>query len=188
VAARVIARPTRSVVAAVALAAILATIVGCGVGATRSPRATSSAPTGPGAPVSQPIAETRAAIVTALGTVNLILDDADVPFRPAESPAFAAAPRQVFQAVLPDDPGHGYITVYEFPTLAAAAAAAEEQAIYITSGTGRVQFPPDAQFVLRRVGSTVVFHVFSRGSSSDRRGADVVAALQALGDPVPIPR
>jgi len=98
------------------------------------------------------------------------------------------APRTVFQAVLPDDPAHGFISVYEFPTLPDAEAAAEEQAAYVTSGPGRVQFPPDAQFIIRRVGTTVVFHVFSRGSSGDPRGADVAVALQSLGDPIAIPR
>jgi hypothetical protein len=90
--------------------------------------------------------------------------------------------------VLPDDPGHGFIVVYELPSVPEAAAAAEQQAVFVASGPGRVQFPPDAQFVIRRLGTTVVFHAYSRENSTDRRAADVVVALQRLGDEVPIPR
>jgi hypothetical protein len=179
-------RLTSRLLASLAAALIVA---GCGVSAGRSPRVTPPvAIPGPGATTSPAVAQTRAAIVGALASVNLILDDPQVPYRPAESSSLAGAPRTIFQAVLPDDPGHGYIVVYEFRTVADAAAAANEQASYVASGPGRVQFPVDAQFILRRVGTTVVFHVYSRESSTDRRGADVVAALQRLGDTVPVPR
>jgi hypothetical protein len=173
-----------------ALALVLsAAIGGCGLGAAQSPLVTPPRiPTTSGEATSPAIAQARAAIVQALGTARLILDVPQVPFRPAESPALAGAPREVFQAVLPDDPTHGYIAVYEFPTAPAAAAAATEQAAYITSGPGRVQFPPDTQFVLRLLGTTVVFHAYSRENSSDPRAADVVTALQKVGDAVSIPR
>jgi hypothetical protein len=162
---------------------------GCGVGAVQSPRVTPpSVPGGSGEAISPAIAQTRTALVQALGTVRLILDDPRVPFRPPESPSMAEASRQVFQAVLPDDPGHGYIAVYEFPTATAASVAAADQAAYVTSGPGRVQFPPDTQFVLRRLGSTVVFYAYSRENSPDPRVTDLVTALGTVGEAVPIPR
>jgi hypothetical protein len=176
--------------AAVGLAIVTAIVAaGCGIGAARSPRVTAPALTSaPEATMSAAIAQTRGALVQALGTVNLILDEPQVPYRPAEAPVLAGVPRVIFQAVLPDDPAHGFIVVYELPTPPEAAEAAEQQATYISSGPGRVQFPPDTQFVIRRIGTTVVFHAYSRENSPDHRAADVVVALQRMGEPVPIPR
>lgn len=169
------------------MAGVVAT--SCGIGATRSPRVSPPVVPASSQPVLSPaVAQTRAAIVQALGEVGLILDQPQIPHRPAEAALVAGAPRTVFQAVLPDDPGHGFIVVYELPSVPEAAAAAEQQAVFVASGPGRVQFPPDAQFVIRRLGTTVVFHAYSRENSTDRRAADVVVALQRLGDEVPIPR
>ena len=39
----------------------------------------------------------------------------------------AAAPRAVYQVILPKDPTKGFIVVYEFPDPDRAAAAATEQ-------------------------------------------------------------
>jgi hypothetical protein len=173
---------------AVALVAGLAGAA-CGIGATRSPRVTPPVVSpSAGAPVSAAVAEARAAIVQALGGVGLFLDEPHVPYRPAEAPSLASSPRTIFQAVLPDDPGHGFIAVYELPSVPEAEVAAEEQAAYVTSGPGRVQFPPDTQFVIRRLGTTVMFHAYSGENSTDRRAAEVVVALRRLGDEVPIPR
>ncbi len=177
------------VAAAVAVAlGVVVVAAGCGIGASRSPRVTAPVLSpDPEATMSAAIAQTRGALVRALGTVNLILDEPRIPYRPPEAPALAAVPRTVFQAVLPDDPGHGFILVYELPTIPEAATAAEQQAAYVASGPGRVHFPPDTQFVIRRIGTTFVFHAYSRENSPDRRAADIVVALQRLGEPVPIP-
>ena len=162
--------------------AVAASVAGCGIaapsGALVTPR-----PASPLADssLSPALATARGEIVRALGTVNLILDDPRVPFRAPEAPSLAATPRAVFQAVLPDDPAHGFITVYELPTPDAAIAAATEQLAYVNSGPGRVQFTPDTQFVVRRLGTAVIFHAFSRENAADERAADVVAALGRVG-------
>jgi hypothetical protein len=162
---------------------------GCGIGA--------SGATGPSLPVESvgpsigttaAVAEARAAIVAALAGESLQLDDPKVPFRPPESLAFAAAPRGVYQVLLPDDPNHGFISVYEFPDAASAAAAGQEQAAYVGSGPGRVLFPIDTRFVVRQLGTTIVFYTWSPGSSSDPRAADIQPALETLGTGIAVPR
>ena len=168
----------------IVLALILA---GCGAGASVDRPATFPPTTfGPGE-AGADVAATRAELARALGTLSLQLDDPQVPHRPAESPTFAAAPRAVFQVVLPDDPGHGFVSVYEFADEATAAAAGQEQAAYIASGPGRVQFVPDSRFVIRQVGRTVVFFAWSPLNSPDPRTADIQKALETVGAGIPIP-
>lgn len=110
-----------------------------------------------------------------------------VPHRPAEGAAFAAAPRAVFQVVLPEDPVHGFVSIYQFADDAAAATAGREQAAYVASGPGRVQFQPDTRFVLRQLGSTVVFFTWSPANSPDPRTADIQKALETVGVGIPVP-
>jgi hypothetical protein len=124
---------------------------------------------------------TRGDVARALAAQGIQVEDAARPYRPAEAPAFATAPRLVIRAILPDDPDHGLLVIYEFADPTAASAAAEEQAAYIASGVGRVQFPNDARFVIRVVGSTVVFFVWAPSASSDPRTRQVTTALEALG-------
>jgi hypothetical protein len=154
--------------------------------------------TSPGAPTFPPVgatagpaggsaAATEADVVRALAASGLQAEPATRPYRPAEAPQFATAPRAVLRAILPDDPDHGLIVVYEFLTPAAAAAAAEEQAAYLAGGIGRVQFPPDARFTIRVVGSTAVFFSWSPENSPDARVESIPAALDAVGVGVPIP-
>lgn len=170
----------------VVLAAILA---GCGTGSSIDRPATFPPTTfGPDEPTGADVAVTRAELARALGALSLQLDDPQVPHRPAEGPAFAAAPRAVFQVVLPDDPAHGFVSVYEFGDEASAAAAGNDQAAYVASGPGRVQFVPDTRFVLRQVGRTVVFYAWSPLNSPDRRTADIQEALETVGTGIPIPR
>jgi hypothetical protein len=83
--------------------------------------------------------------------------------------------------VLPNSPGHGFITVYELGSDEAATAAAAEQQAYINSGPGRVQFRPDTQFILRRLGTTVIFHAFGRETGGEK-AADVARALNQVGE------
>ena len=102
-------------------------------------------------------------------------------------PRFATAGRAILRAILPEDPDHGLIVIYEFASPAAAAAAAEEQAAYVASGVGRVQFPPDSRFIIRVVGATAVFFAWSPANSPDPRTESIPAALESLGTGVPIP-
>jgi hypothetical protein len=185
---------TRRASVAVALAAFgaLAALVGggCGIGASNGSVATFPPESfGPsGATTTGAVLETRAAIATALGAKSLQLSDPKVPFRPPEAPRFAAAPRAVYQVQLPNDPAHGFISVYEFPDASAATTAATEQANYVGSGVGRVQFPPDSRFVIRQLGTTVIFYAWSPDNAPDPRAAEIQAALETIGTAVAIPR
>jgi hypothetical protein len=138
------------------------------------------------ATVGPAVASTRAAIEAALGDRQVQLTDPQQPYRPAEPPPIAALPRGVFQAVLPDDPAHGYIVVYELPSETAALEAAEAQAAYVGSSVGRVQFPVGTQFVVRVLGRTVIFYADPPESPDDQAG-DVVEALRTVGREVPVP-
>ncbi len=130
---------------------------------------------------------TLAQIDGALRATGIVLLPTLTTVRPAEPPSFASGARWPFQALLPDDPAGGYFVIYEFPDLAFAAAGGRDLAAYITSGPGRVQFPPDVRFVLRQVGSTLVFYPWSPASSPDPRTPDLAAALASVWSEVPIP-
>ena len=90
---------------------------GCGV-AAEPVQSFAVASIGPGRTVSPAINAVRAEIVRVLGQHNLVLSDTQAPVRPAESALLADAPRAVYQVLLPKDPTHGYIVVYEFPDAA----------------------------------------------------------------------
>ena len=72
--------------------------------------------------VTAAVGQTRAEIASALAEHQLQLVDSQVPYRPAEGPILANAPRAVYQAVLPADPTHGYSVVYELRDTARATA------------------------------------------------------------------
>jgi hypothetical protein len=153
----------------------------------------------PGAPTFPPVgattppagaaaAATRGDIAAALAGQNLQLEDLASPYRPAESARFATAPRLVVRAIIPSDPDHGRIVIYEFLSTADATSAAQEQAAYLASGVGRVQFTPDTQFTLRVDGSTVVFYSWAAANSPDpAKAAAVATALGTVGFGVPVP-
>jgi hypothetical protein len=153
----------------------------------------------PGSPTFPPIgatvqpagaaaASTRADIAAALQGANLQVEDVATPYRPAEAPRVAAAPRLVIRAIIPGDPDHGRIVIYEFLSTADATTAAQEQATYLASGVGRVQFTPDTQFTLRVDGSTVVFYSWAAANSPDpTRAAAIATALGTVGFGVPVP-
>jgi hypothetical protein len=132
-------------------------------------------------------AVTRGDVARALAAQGIQVEDVTRPYRPAEAPAFATAPRLVIRAILPDDPDHGLVVIYEFADPAAASAAAEEEAAYIASGVGRVQFPNDARFLIRVVGSTAIFFTWSPAASPDARTASIATALEGLGLGVTVP-
>ena len=126
------------------------------------------------------------AVTSALAAAGLQAAVANRPYRPPEGPLLAAAPRTVLQATLADDPDHGFVVIYALASDAAAAAAASDQAAYIASGVGRVNFAPDAHFVLRVVGSTVVFFWWSPGAAQDKRAQSIEDALTTVGEAVDV--
>jgi hypothetical protein len=180
-------RGRRAAAALPAIAALLAAatlLAGCVTPATRPPAPDPTArPT-----ISPAVAVTQLQLDGALRARGLVLQATELTVRPGEPPSLAAVPRTAFRAILPDDPEGGLVVVYELPDPAAAAAAATDLAAYVTSGPGRVQYPPDVRFVLRQVGSTLVFFPWSPASSPDARTADVAAAIATVGSEVPIPR
>lgn len=171
---------------AAAVALVVAALAGCMPSGDGTPRPTTTpipAPT-----LSAAVGPTIASVTQALGGVGIQVQAAQVPYRPAEATPLAAAPRWTLQALLANEPTHGFITIYELPDAAAAQAAAEAQAAYVASGPGRVQFPSDAQFSIRRLGSTIIFYSWSPGSSTDPRAAGIIEALGDLGSEIVVPR
>ena len=159
-------------------------LAACGVGA--APASVEPSAPVPEASVSPAIAGTAERVRAALGPAALQLTVPQVPFRPAESPTLAAAPRAVYQVKLPNDQDHGFFVIYAFPTPQAATAAAREQVAYVESGPGRVQFPADAQFVLRQLGSTLLFSPWAPSAVTDPAAPQIASALQNVGAGFPI--
>jgi hypothetical protein len=141
---------------------------------------------GPAMTVSPAVDQTRAALVSVLGAQSLVLSDTQVPVRKAESPLLVAAPRAVYQVVLPKDPDKGFIVVYEFPDSGRAAAAAAEEQAYLGSGPGRVQTPQGTVTVIRQVGVTVVLYDWLPAASQDPSAAGIQTALEGLGVGFPV--
>lgn len=155
------------------------TVTGCGI-AARQVTPPPASPT-PAPSISVAIGLTRLQVAAALGAIGVPIVDAHVPYRPGESPLLAAAPRLVVQAVVADAPDAGFIVIYEFPDGQTATTAAEEMVRYVASGFGQVQFPTDARFVLRQVGSTLVFYAWSPGTSPSPILGEIGVALGSLG-------
>jgi hypothetical protein len=129
----------------------------------------------------------RAQLATVLSVEGLQLTDPNSPYRPLEGAIFAAAPRTIVQAVLPDDPTGGNIVLYAFQTPQLALAGAQDEARYIASGPGRAQSFAGTQFELRTLGNVVIFFTWNPDDAPDAREASIPIALQQLGDEVPIP-
>jgi hypothetical protein len=170
------------------IAGALFGLAGCGVGANSTPASLPVASVGPSATVGPAVAQTRGAIVSALSNVAVQFGDATRPYRPAESARLRNAPRAVYQVVLPDRPDAGFIVVYEFADAAAAVDAGNEEAGYLGTGPGRVQFPLDEQHVLRQLGPTLIVYSWSPSASSGSTAADVGAALNTIGIGFSVPR
>lgn len=187
--------PTRSVAAGLrsrsagaltVLAAAAILVAGCGDPGTEIPA--TPATVAPAARTPGPeVLLTRGDLARALGERRLQLVDAAVPFRPAEAPTLAAAPRAVYQVVLPEEPAAGFIIVYDLPAPQAATAAAQEQASYLASGPGRVQAPLSTEYVLRVVGSTVVVYGWIPDEARDPGAPEIAAALETVGLGIPVP-
>jgi hypothetical protein len=139
------------------------------------------------APAGDATAGARAEVIGALAELGLQATEAAREYRPPEGPLLAAAPRTVLQVALPDDPTHGYIVIYAFPSPTAASAAARDHAAYISTGPGGINFAPGTRFVLRIVGSTVVFFHWSPDVSTDERTRSIEDALLRIGSGIPVP-
>jgi hypothetical protein len=138
---------------------------------------------GPSIPVTAAvdIGLTKAAIVSALAARQLTMSEVQTPYRPAESPLMASAPKQVYQVLLQADPDKGFIEVYDFVGPAAAASAATEQQQYLATGSGRVQTPQGTIHVIRLVGNTVVLYDWLPAAAADTAAPDIQAALETVG-------
>lgn len=171
------------IVAPIALAVGIATVAGgCGIAASTAAPSFSTAPVGPDATVSPAVAQTRALIASALAPFRLQLQDAQQPFRPAESRRLMNAPRGVYQVVLPQDPNGGYIVVYEFRDAGEAVNAGNEFAGFVGSGgPGKVAFPNDVQHTIRQVGTTLIIYSFAPSVDTDPGSAQIADALKTLG-------
>jgi hypothetical protein len=140
----------------------------------------------PDRPVSAAVVQTRAAIAAVLGERRITLSDSQAPYRPAEAPLLATAPRAVYQAWLPEDPDKGLIVVYEFRDPGRAAEAAAEQQRYLATGPGRVQSPEGTVHVIRGVGTTVIVYDWLPAAANDPTAPDIQAALETLGIGYPV--
>jgi len=177
-------------IAAVAIAGLLlgvVVIVAQLVGGVGDGEGGGAAATATVLPAGEAAARTRDLVAKTLGNESFQVRDPLVAYRPGESPALVDVPRLVLQAVLPSDPTGGYVLVYELPSNNDAAAVGADFAAYLVSGTGAIQYPRDAEFVLRRVGRTLVFFPWSPSVSPDPEVARLAAALGTLGEPVAAP-
>ncbi len=171
--------------AALACATVLS-VAACW-GAGLAPPAVPTAPT-PAASITPALALARVQLEGALRSGGLSLTQPAAPYRPAEPPALAVAPRIVFQAPLDGAPDQGRIVVYELGDPQAAYVAAREMAAYLGTGPGRIQFAPDSRFVLRVLGSTVIFSPWSSANADDPTAGDrLLVLLQTVGAGAPIP-
>ena len=127
------------------------------------------------------------AVIGALATAGLQAIESNRSFRPPEGPLLAAAPRSIVQVTLPDDPDHGFIAVYALDSPNAALAAADDHATWVASSIGRINFAPGTRFVLRALGSTVIWFSWLSGSSPDPRLDQIGPALETLGEAVTVP-
>jgi hypothetical protein len=123
-------------------------------------------------------------VALALQAASFQVQDPQVPFRTGETATLLATPRTLLQAVLPADPQHGFIVIYEFADNNAADAAGREFLAYLHSGTGGIGYPQDAQFVLRRIGQTLIFFPWSPAVSPDPSVTRLASVLSGLGSPI----
>jgi len=175
--------PGRLGIAAAVLGAVSLAIAGCVASGAPTFPPVGSSPQPAGAATDS----AKAQLASALSVEGIQLTDASTPYRPPEGAIFAAAPRTIVQAVLPDDPTHGYLVLYAFGTPQQALAAARDQAAYISSGPGKVQFTPGTQFELRVLGNIAIFFNWTPDNAPDPHQASIPLALSQLGDEVPIP-
>jgi hypothetical protein len=123
-------------------------------------------------------------VQAALEAASFQVRDPQTAFRPGESSSLIAAPRRLLQAVLPSDPQGGYVVIYELPSANDADSVGRDFVRYLASGTGAIQYPRDAQFVIRRMGQTLVFFPWSPSVSPDPSVARLAATIESIGVPL----
>jgi len=160
------------------LAVILLELLGVGVGVVVPGVNASPAPAGSAA------ALTHDRVALALQDASFQVQDPNTGFRTGETAALLGTPRRLLQTIIPADPTHGFIVIYEFPDANAADAAGQEFWTYLHSGTGGIGYPADAQFVLRRMGNTLIFFPWSPAVSPDPAVARLASVLTGLGNPL----
>lgn len=165
---------------------LAAVLTGCAGGSTSVPSASPLASSA--VPVSAATTATASQIGSMLRVAGVLSSVSPVPYRPAESPALADAARVVLKADLAGDPDQGFIVIYDFPDAGRAFAAGGQMADYLASGPGRVQFADNARFVMRQVGSTLVFYSWKPSDAPEPGAAAVATALGTLGVEIPIVR
>ncbi len=169
-----------------ALALLPGLLAGCGIAAHGG--AQPSVAITPQVSLSTTLQICRSDLAATLSAAGFTLSQPASAVRPGESPLLTAAPRTVGQVLLPGDPTHGFIVIYEFADPAGAYTAAQQQAAYLGGGEGRIQFIPDTKFTLRLDGSCVMFYNWAPSVSTDPRSPAIEAALGTLGVAIPIPR
>jgi hypothetical protein len=142
---------------------------------------------GPAMTVSPAVNQTRIELVRVLAAHQLVLTDTQAPVRPPEAPLLTAAPRAVYQVILPKDPQKGYIVVYEFTDPSLAAAAATEEQAYLATGPARVQSPLGTVTIIRQVGATIVLYAWLPAGAQDDSAPAIQTALETLGIGFPVP-
>jgi hypothetical protein len=128
----------------------------------------------------------RAEVVQALAAAGIQAREPDRAYVPPEGARFAGAPRTVIQVQLPTEASPRFVALYAFDSPAEASAAAAEQAAHVARGPGKVYFPSDSHFVIRQLGSVVLFFTWSP-SNADPSAMAIETALQTIGTAVPIP-
>lgn len=172
--------------AAVAIAVVTLVATACSTGGG-SPVTYPPVSARPDLDVSPAVIQTRGLVAAALDDVGLTLRDVETPYRPAEAPMLASAPRAVYQVLLQESPDKGFIVIYEFRDIAVAAQAATEHAAYLASGPGRIQWPLGAHHVIRGVGTTVIVYSWLPGAADDPKTPDIESALETVGAPFQVP-
>ena len=159
-------------------------LAGCGIGADSHPASLPAPSVGPAVGVTAAVAQTRGVIAQSLASISSVaiqFGDATRPYLPPESGRLRGAPRAVYQVIIPDQPDAGFIVVYEFPDGGAAVDAGNEEAGFLGTGSVRVNFPRDAQHVLRQLGPTLILYTWSPSASSDRTAGVVAGVLDTIG-------
>ena len=185
-AAPVRAAPVRAAPASViALLAVVVALAGC---ATEPDPVVTFPPSTFGSGVVTAATDTtRASVERALAGLGFTATPAQSPYRPGEAQRFTEAPRLVLEVVIPASDVVVPISIYEFSNDDAAASAGDEQARYVASPVGQVLFPPGTQFVVRRLGRTVVFYDWLPADEEPAE-AEIATALAAIGIEIEVPR
>lgn len=177
-------RPAASV-ATLAIVALAVALVGCAT--APAPVVTFPPSTFGSGVVTSATDTTRASVERALAGIGLTAAPAQSPYRPGETQRFTDAPRLVLEVVIPASGVIKPISIYEFSNDDAAASAGDEQARYVASPVGQVLFPPGTQFVMRRLGRTVVFYDWLPADEEPAE-AEIATALAAIGIEIEVPR